>query len=221
MIAEELINQMIPALKLTDTAEKAIIWMEELKTNQLPVIENRIFKGLISEDIILESNDLDRKIADYKLISEHCYVNEDQHLFDIIRLAQECNSELVAIISNSGEFLGVSRHEDTMKAFSSTLTIQGKGGILVLEMRYIDYSMAQISRLIESDDAKILGSFLSQDHQDPNYVYLTLKINKEDLTSVIATLERFSYKIIAKFHDSINAETERERLDNLLNFLNI
>lgn len=221
MIAEELVNQMIPALKPTDTAEKAIIWMEELKTNQLPVIDERVFKGLISEDIILESNDLDRKISDFKLISEHCYVNEEQHLFDIIRLAQECESELVAIIDGNGEFLGVSRHEDTMKAFSNTLTVQGQGGIIVLEMRYIDYSMAEISRLIESDDAKILGSFLSQDHKDPNFVFLTLKINKEDLTTIIATLERFDYKIVAKFHESNNIDTEKERLDNLLNFLDI
>ena len=125
MIAEELINQMVPALKPTDTAEKAIIWMEELKTNQLPVIEKRIFRGLISEDIILESNDLDRKIGEFKLISESCYVNEDQHLFDIIRLAQECDSELVAIIDSNGEFMGVARHEDTMKAFSNTLAVQG------------------------------------------------------------------------------------------------
>ncbi len=221
MIAEELINKMIPALKFTDTAEKAIIWMEELKTNQLPVIDNRLFKGLISEDIILESNDLDRKIGDFILSSENCYVNEDQHLFDIIRLAQECESELVAILSNDGKFMGVSRHEDTMKAFSNTLTVQGQGGILVLEMRYIDYSMAEISRLIESDDAKILGSYLSQNHKDKDFVYVTLKLNKEDLTTVVATLERFDFKIIAKFHESNTVETERERLDNLLNFLNI
>lgn len=221
MIAEELINQMIPALKPTDTAEKAILWMEELKTNQLPVIEERTFKGLISEDIILESNDLDRKIGDFMLLSENCYVHEDQHLFDIIRLAQECDSELVAIVNSKGEFMGVSRHEDTMKAFSNTLAVQGQGGILVLEMRYMDYSMAEISRLVESDDAKILGSYLSQDNKDPNMVYLTLKINKEDLTTVVATLERFDYKVVAKFHESNNIETERERLDNLLNFINI
>lgn len=221
MIAEELINQMIPALKPTDKAEKAIIWMEELKTNQLPVIDNRHFKGLISEDIILESNDLDRKISEFKLISEHCYVNEDQHLFDIIRLAQECESELVAIIDSKGVFMGVSRHEDTMKAFSNTLAVQGQGGIIVMEMRFIDYSMAEISRLVEADDAKILGSYLSQDHKDPNFVFLTLKLNKEDLTTVIATLERFDYKIVAKFHESNNGNTEKERLDNLLNFLNI
>ena len=221
MIAEELVNLAIPALKPSDTAEKAIIWMEELKTNQLPVIEDRHFKGLISEDIILESNDLDREIGDFKLISEHCYVNEDQHLFDIIRLAQECESELVAIIDHNGEFIGVSRHEDTMKAFSNTLAVQGQGGIIVMEMRFMDYSMAEISRLIESDDAKILGFYLSQDHKDPNFVFVTLKINKEDLTTVIATLERFDYKIVAKFHESNNSNTEKERLDNLLNYLNI
>jgi len=221
MIAEELINQMIPALKLTDTAEKAILWMEELKTNQLPVIENRMYKGLITEDIILESNNLDRRIGDIELISEHCFVNDDQHLFDIIRLARECESELVAILNSNGEYLGVSRHEDTMKAFSNTLAVQGQGGILVLEMRYIDYSMAEISRLIESDDAKILGSYLSQNQNDPNFIFVTLKFNKEDLTTVVATLERFDYKIVAKFHESNNIDTERERLDNLLNFLNI
>ncbi len=221
MIAEELINQMIPALKLTDTAEKAIIWMEELKTNQLPVIENRQFKGLISEDLILESNDLDRKISDFRLISENCYVYEEQHLFDIIRVAQEHESELVAIVNNENEFMGVSRHEDTMKAFANTLAVQGQGGILVLNMRMIDYSLSEISRLVESDDAKILGSFLSPNSKDPSQVYVTLKINKVDLTTVIATLERFDYVIVAKFHDQNNISTERERLDNLLNFLNI
>lgn len=221
MIAEELINQMIPALKPTDKAGKAMLWMEEFKTNQLPVIEDSRFKGLISEDIILESNDLDRNIGDFTLLSENCYVNEDQHLFDIIRLANEYDSELVAIVNREGEYMGVSRHEDSMKAFSNTLAVQAQGGILVLEMRHIDYSMAEISRLIESDDAKILGSYLSQNNNDQNMVFLTLKLNKEDLTTVIATLERFEYKVIAKFHESVNIETERERLDNLLNFLNI
>ncbi|NJN26692.1 MAG: CBS domain-containing protein [Cyclobacteriaceae bacterium] len=221
MIAEELINLMIPALKPGDKAEKAIVWMEELKTNQLPVIEHKFFKGLISEDIILEGNDLDREIGNFKLIAEHCFVNEDQHLFDVIRVAQECASELVAILNSKGEFLGVSRHEDTMKAFANTLTVQGAGGIIVLEMRYMDYSMAELSRLIESDDAKILGSFLGADHQNANMVFLTLKLNKQDLTSVIATLERFGYKIVAKFHEKNNFDRERERLDNLLNYLKI
>ena len=123
MIAEELINQMIPALKITDTAEKAIIWMEELKTNQLPVIDGRTFRGLISEDIILEKNNLDTKIGEYTLIGEHCFVYDTQHLFDIIKMSQECSLELVAIVDENNEFLGVSSYEDTLKSFSNTSLI--------------------------------------------------------------------------------------------------
>ncbi len=221
MIAEELINQLIPALKMTDTAERAIIWMEELKTNQLPVIENYVFKGLISEDMILESNDLDRKIGDFRLLYENCYVREEQHLLDVIRVAKEYDSELVAIIDEKGEFMGVSRHEDTMRAFANTLAVQGKGGIIILSMRYIDYSMAEVSRLVESNDAKILGSFLTQDSLEHDRIFLTLKINKEDLSAIIATLERFEYRVVAKFHNSAGISNEGERLQNLLNFLNI
>jgi predicted transcriptional regulator len=62
MIAEELINHMLPPLKLTDEASKAVAWMEEFRCSQLPVIENEKFLGFISEDIILERNDLTVKI---------------------------------------------------------------------------------------------------------------------------------------------------------------
>lgn len=221
MIAEELINPMIPALRPTDTAEKAIIWMEELKTNQLPVIEEKSYKGLLSEDMILEGNDLDKKIRDFKLTGENCYVNDDQHLFDIIRVSKEYDSELVAILDENNDFLGVSGYEDTIKAFSNTLSVQGPGGILVLHMRAIDYSMAEISRLVESDDTKILGFYLSEDISDPNFVNLTIKLNKENLNTLVATFERFDYQVAARFSDREKIDAEKERLDNLLNFLNI
>ena len=221
MIAEELINQMIPALKVTDKAEKAIIWMEELKTNQLPVIQGRTFKGLISEDIILEKNDLDTKIGEFPLIGENCFVFESEHLFDIIRMSQEYSSELVAVVDEHKEFLGVSSYEDTLKAFSSTLTVQGRGGIIVISLLHIDYSLAQISRIIESEDVKILGSFVNPHPTDPGKLYLTLKLNKEDLSGISSALTRFGYSIVAKFHQVKKDEREKERLDNLLKFLDI
>jgi acetoin utilization protein AcuB len=221
MIAEALINQMIPALKHSDTAEKAILWMEELKTNHLPVIDNGAFKGLISEDMILESNNLDQKIGDFRLMAENCYVSEDRHLFDIIRISQEFDSEIVAILDVEGRYLGVCMHEDVIKSLSNMLAMKGQGGILIVKMRAIDYSLAEVSRLIESDGAKILASFLREDEESVDYVLLTLNINKEDLTTIIATLERFGYHIVAKFQVENTVTAERERLDNLLNFLNI
>ena len=84
MIASELINEMIPALTMKDSAEKAILWMEELRENYLPVIENRHFKGFVSEEIIFEVNDLERELSNIRLIGENCYVKSNQHYYDII-----------------------------------------------------------------------------------------------------------------------------------------
>ena len=44
MIAEELINQMIPALKFTDKAEKAIIWMDSRGSEQIKKINGGLIE---------------------------------------------------------------------------------------------------------------------------------------------------------------------------------
>ena len=47
MVAVELVNHMIPPLKPTDDGHKAIVWMEELRMNQLPVIDKGFLKDLL------------------------------------------------------------------------------------------------------------------------------------------------------------------------------
>lgn len=221
MIAEHLINPMVPAVKRDDKAEKAIIWMEELKTNQLPVIDGRQYLGLISEDIILDGNSLDRKISDFPLLADNCYLYEWQHLFDALRILQDCGAEMVAIVDEHEAFLGVATYEDMIRAFAGTITIRGKGGIVVLSMKHIDYSLSEVSRLIEAEGSKILGSIVGPHATEPDMMFLTLKINTEDLTSIISHLERFNYTVTARFHEPANLENEKERLDNLLKYLDI
>jgi len=221
MIAEELMNQMIPALTCSDTVEKALIWMEELKTSQLPVIDNGRFKGLISEETILEENNLDEKVSFFRFTGENSYVYYNQHFFDIVRVAKENNATLVAILDRDKTFMGVSSLNDTFDAFASTSTIQSEGGILILSMRYNDYSLSEISRLIEADNAKILGSCISN-HSKPDHIYLTLKLNTIRISGIIATLERFNYRVEAKFHSSKeDFNEEKDRINNLFRFLDI
>jgi len=221
MITEELINDMIPALKKSDIAENALIWMEELKTNELPVVEGRKFCGLISEDEILESNDLNKKIGDFILHGEHCFVNNFKHFFEAIRMLQECKSEIIAVINEKNKFIGVTTYKDLLQAFADSITVQSQGGILILSLKMYDYSLAEIGRLVESDGGRIMGSFITGHTDDESKIYLTLKINKEDLTTVNATLERFGYQVVAKFHESVGIGNEQERLDNFLKYLDI
>ncbi len=221
MIAEELINQMIPPLKLTDDASKAITWMVELRTNQLPVIEKGDFLGFISEEIIFTHNNKDENISSFELIAKECKVYQHQHFYDVVKVAADYHIQMVAVLDEGNHFIGVISVEDTLTAFAQSAAVQNPGGILVISMRQIDYSLAEISRLIESDDAKILSSCIVTDILDPSKIKLTLKINRIDLSRTMATLERFGYRIIAHFQETQIISNEKERLDILLKYLDI
>ncbi|MFY0593194.1 CBS domain-containing protein [Roseivirga sp.] len=221
MVASDLINHMIPPLKPTDDGHKAIVWMEELRMNQLPVIEKGRFLGFITEEIILEENDSKKPVNQYYLEGEGCIVNEHQHFYDVIKIAAEHESQQVAVLSSTGAFQGVIALEDTINAFAESTAVQEPGAILVLLMNQRDYSLAEISRLVEAEDVKILSSTINSDPKDSAKLRVTLKLNKSEVSPVTAALERFGYSIIGRFQEEEIKSNDQERFDLLMRYLNI
>ena len=221
MIAKELINHMIPPLKLTDTAGYAIAWLEEFRTKELPVVNNGKFLGLINDEQILDSNDGSKVIGDFELDCADCYVNESQYFYDILKLAVDNKVELVGVVDDNKEFVGVITIQDTITAFAQTTPIQAQGSVLVLSMNSSDYSLAELSRLVEENNARILSSSVRQDPADGGKIKVTLKINLEDISSIVATFERFEYKIISRFQETNVTESDRDKIDELLKYLDI
>lgn len=212
---------MIPPLKPTDNGHKAIVWMEELRVNQLPVIERGKFKGFITEEIILEENDSSIPISQYELEGQECFVTEDQHFYDVIRVASLHELQMVTVINSQGNFEGVIAIEDTIQAFAESTAVQEPGAILVLLMNQRDYSLAEISRLIESENAKILSSTVNSDAKDHSMLRVTLKLNITEVSHITASLERFGYKIIGRFQEEEIKSNDQERFDMLMRYLNI
>jgi len=221
VIAEDLINHMIPPLKGTDDAHKAIVWMEEFRCNYMPVVDDAKLLGFISEGIILESNDIDKHVKDFNLVGLNCYVHLDTHFYDILKVAAENKLQMVAVLNNDQTYGGVITVQDTLTSFAQTAAVQMPGGILVLSMNHHDYSLAEISRLIEENHAKILSSVVKEDPLDPVKMRLTLKINQMDLSRIVATLERFGYKVIGRYQETKPIADEKDRIDMLLRYLDI
>lgn len=221
MIAEDLINQMIPPLKATDDAHKAIVWMEEFRCNQMPVVENGKLLGFISEEIILETNDIEKKLKDFPLVGEACYVHMTTHFYDILKVAADNKLQMVCVLDDDEVYAGVITMQDTITSFAQTAAVQMPGGILVLSMNHIDYSLAEISRLIEENRARILSSIVKEDPLDTGKIRLTLKLDELDLSRIVATLERFNYKVIGRYQEPKPIGTEKERIDMLLRYLDI
>ncbi len=221
MIAEELINHMVPPLKVTDDAHKAIVWMEEFRCNHLPVVDNGQLLGFISEEIILESNDIEKNLGDFDLVGKDCVVGSDSHFFDILRIAGEHKLSIVGVLNEEGQYAGIITVQDIMASFAQSASVQMPGGILVLSMDLIDYSLAEISRYVEENKAKIISSTMMEDPLDRGKIKVTLKINQMDLSRIVATLERFGYRVIGRYQEAPHDDDSKERLDMLMKYLNI
>ncbi len=221
MIARELINHMIPPLKFTDDAHKAIVWMEEMRCNFLPVVDQSKFQGLLTEEIILDANDIEKLVSNFQLIGTKAFVTEEIHFYEIIKKANDLKVQSIAVLDKENNYLGVITLQDALAAFAQSAAVQTPGGILVLSMDMRDYSLAEISRLVEENNVKIVSSNIRIDDLDPSMIKLTLKINSLELNRVVATLERFNYKIIARFQEITAGDAERDRLDLLFRYLEI
>ncbi len=221
MIAEELINHMVPPLKVTDDAHKAVVWMEEFRCNHLPVVNEGRLLGFISEEIILESNDIEKSLGDFDLVGKDCAVGLDSHFFDILRIAGEQKLNIVAVLNEEGLYVGLITIQDIMASFAQTASVQMPGGILVLSMDLIDYSLSEISRYVEENKAKVISSTMMEDPLDNGKIKLTLKINQLDLSRIVATLERFGYRVIGRYQESPREDDSKERLDMLMKYLNM
>jgi len=221
MQAYEYINNLIPPLKFTDKVSMALTWMESIRTNSLPVVDAGHFKGLVTDEMIYNLNNGDLNIGDLELDSEACFVFREKHIYDVLRVASEYQASMVAVIDRENVYHGVITLEDAVSAFADTLSIQSQGGVLILSMFMTDYSLFEISRIIESENAKVLSSFISSDPLDDSKIKVTIKVDKTELRHVKATLERFGYRVIDHYQEESGVSSEHDRLGNLMRFLDI
>lgn len=221
MQAYQFINNMIPPLKPTDKVKMGLTWMEEIRTNVLPVVEDGLFKGLITDEMIYNLNEPEMLIGDVEMDTVGCYVYRDKHIYDVLKVSSEFHLTMVAVLDRDNAYEGVVTIEDAIAAFAETLSIQTSGGVLILSMLMTEYSLFEIARVIESENAKILSSFITSDPLDDNKIKVTLKVDQPELRHIKATLERFGYRVIDHYQEEVAISQEQDRLGNLLRFLDI
>ena len=109
------------------------------------------------------------------LVGKNCYVQLDTHFYDILKVAADNKLQVVAVLNEDQSYGGLITVQDTLTSFAQTAAVQLPGAILVLSMNHADYSLSEISRLIEENHAKILSSIVKEDPLDPAKLRLTLK----------------------------------------------
>ncbi len=220
MLVKELITDEIPPLKTTDTGRKALAWMEEFKVAHLPVIEGTSYVGMISEADILDSNIPDKPLAKHPLTLNDPENIANQHLYDAIRMAAGLSLTVIPVVDEEHKYLGMVTTNNLIQNTNKMAAISEPGGIIVLEMNVRDYSLTEVARIVETNDAKILSSYI-RTLPGTDDMELTIKVNKEDLAGVIQTFERYNYNIVATFNETKHLEDLKSRFESFMKFINI
>jgi hypothetical protein len=221
MIAQNLLSEVVPPLRLTDSGQKALNWMEIFRISHLPVVDGKKLAGLISDKIIYDLNIIDKPVGDYAdhLLSPHVHTN--QHIYEVFSAISVLKLSAVPVLDLYHNYCGVITVFDLAQKFADLVAVREPGGVIVLELNSIDYSLSQIAQIVEGNDAKILSFYISQE-VDSKLMSVTLKINVVDLSSIIQTFVRYDYNIKAVYMDeSIIQNLYDDRYDQLMKFMNV
>ena len=221
MLAKDLISDVIPALKTSDSGQKALYWMDIFRISHLPIVNNEDFLGLISDKDIYDLNMSEDPIGNHTLSLFSPYVTDNQHVYEVMELASRMMLTVVPVLDQNNRYLGLITLTDLLHYFADMAAIKQPGGILVLEINASDYSLTQIAQIVEGNDAKILSMYISS-HSLSTKMEVTLKINRQDLTSIIQTFNRYNYIIRASFMNDDDMDSLYEnRYDLFMKYLNI
>ncbi len=222
MTALELINYNIPFLKPTDTVESALEMMDDLRLEQMVYSDGNQYLGLFNYSFLQSVTKSDSLLTAIQPDHVHSHLNQNKHIIEVVNLVQAFDIQVVAVLDDALNYKGSIQLSDLMQKFIQLLGNEENGAIILLAIKKLDYSLSEISRLVESNDAKILSSYYRTIvNEEVNQNILTLKLNTQDISRVVATFERFGYTILETFANDPIESVEKERYDMLIKYLEI
>lgn len=220
MLAIELIADAIPPVHTSDSIQKASDRMVEFRIRHLPIVNEDQFLGLLSENDFAGESDLQTPVGALALSLVNPYVLEDQHIYDVIRLFYESKLTVVPVLDAAKNYSGLITINSLTQYFAALTSVEQPGGIIVLEIGNKNNSLAHMAQIVESDNAQILSSYV-RTFPDSTRMEVTLKVNKQDISTIVATFLRYEYDIKATFNHTDDNDNSRDRYNSLMNYLNL
>ncbi|MFV8345045.1 CBS domain-containing protein [Flavobacterium sp. ZB4P13] len=214
----EYITNDFKAIDSQDSIAAIQDFFSELHFSHFPIVEEGVYIGSIaSEDI--ETFDSDKKASDYRFTLEGFFTRTNTMWLDVLEVFAKNHTNLVPVLDENNTYMGYYEIEDIMKFFHETPFLKEPGGIIVVKKGVLDYSMSQITQIIESNNGKLLGLFISE--ADIESVEVTLKITLGAMNEIIQTFRRYNYEIISEHQEDNYINNLKERSDYLDKYLNI
>ncbi len=219
MSLKHLISNFVPILKPTDTGEEALVIMDDNNLNQLPLVIDNDYLALVQENDINDWLTPEHPLSAADFLKFKPIAQLSAHPFEALRIFHQLDLSVLPVLDDEQKYIGAIT-KDTLLAFiAESSGMDNPGGILVIEVLPKNYTLYDVARICESEDALITHSILYTNAQ--GNMELTLKLNRMMLDGVVASLERHKYVVKEVYGKHRDDDDLEDNYNMLMTYLNI
>ena len=207
----------IKAFSLKDSVKKAQKVFKNYPITHFPVIENEKLLGSFAEDDIQTIENKESELVAYSHLMNSFFADEKATVLELLKIFADNDTTIIPVLSKEKNYIGYYDLCDVLDVFSTSPFMIEESETLIVEKLELDYSMGEVSQIVEANGGKLLGLYLSDKQNDA--VQVTLKIVSEEINEIIQTFRRYDYKIVSTHENDIYLEDLKNRSDYLQKYL--
>lgn len=204
--------------KHTKIADVKLLFRETTYSH-FPIVENDHLLGLISEMDIRSIFEDEKELGNFQYLFQLFFTEENNNLLEILKIFAANETNLIPVNNDKNEYIGYCDLIDILHVYNKTPFLKNEGTVLGIEKDLSEYSFSEICQIVESNDGKLLGLFISETY--PSSVKITLKFFSQDVNKIIQAFRRYNYKVLSRHKEDFYLEELKERSSYLQKYLNI
>jgi predicted transcriptional regulator len=209
----------IKSLTPESTLEKAQKLFNDYPITHLNVLENGVLLGSFSESDIHTIEDKDALLADYRHLLTYFFANEKTTVLELLKIFADNDCTVIPVIDSAKKYIGYYDLCDVLDVFATSPFMIEQSETLLVETLENNFSMSQISQIVEANGGKLLGAYISEKRADQ--VQVTLKIVTQEINEITQTFRRYEYAIVSSHENDQYLEDLKNRSEYLQKYLNV
>lgn len=218
MQMQQYILNTIPVFEMGDSLKEVIHFFTHSTYSHVGITEEGRFKGLLGE-ADLESFQPSSLIEEYRYQLELFSVRPEASWLDILEVFTRNEANLLPVVDKNEVLLGYYDLNDVVDLFTDMPFFTEPGAILVVSKPMRDYSFSEIAQIVEGNNTRLLGAFITTIENET--VQVTLKIGDSNINEVLQTFRRYHYQVLSGSIDDKFLEELKQRSDYLDKYLNV
>jgi predicted transcriptional regulator len=207
----------LKTLQLKSTVKSALEQYENFSISHIPVVEKGNLIGSFAESDLQTIEKKEDLLSNYSYLLSFFFTDSEATVLELLKLFANNDCNIIPVLNSNKIYIGYYDLADVLDVFSNSPFLYDESTTLIIEKNEKEYSMSEIAQIVESNNARLLGMYISLRKSDN--IQVTLRILTKDMNEIIQTFRRYNYNLVLDHKDDVYLEDLKDRSEYLKKYL--